>query len=301
MYYTLFIGRKYSRQVIMPTCIRLLPLLMASSLILSCDNSTSGNMSDDDDVPQTIGEWSLVWHDEFDGDRLDTSKWSPQVGDGCDIGLCGWGNNELQAYTTANATVDNGLLVLTAREESVAGRDYSSARIRTLGKGDWKYGRFEVRARLPVGQGMWPAIWMLPSDAVYGGWAASGEIDIVEARGQNPSTVLGTLHYGATFPNNQSSGASFSLASGTFTDSFHTFVLEWTEGRMVWYVDGSPYQVQTEWSTTAAAFPAPFDQQFHMLLNVAVGGNFVGDPDASTKFPQSMEVDYVRVYQKGGS
>jgi beta-glucanase (GH16 family) len=275
-------------------------LLLGISLSYSCDSST-GDEGQDDDVPTRIGDWSLVWNDEFDGDRLDTSKWGYQVGDGCEIRLCGWGNNELQAYTTSNATVGNGLLVITAREESVAGRDYTSARLRTLDKGDWKYGRFEIRARLPAGQGLWPAIWLLPSEALYGGWAASGEIDIVEARGQSPTTVLGTLHYGGSFPNNQSSGNAFTLPSGTFTDDFHTFVLEWTEGRMVWYVDDTPYQVQTEWNTTAAAFPAPFDQEFYLLLNVAVGGNFVGAPDASTVFPQSMEVDYVRVYQKEGS
>ncbi len=274
-----------------------LALLLSVSLSLGCDSSSNGE-DVDDDVPQRIGDWSLVWNDEFDGDRLDGGKWSYQLGDGCDIGLCGWGNNELQTYTTANATVSNGLLVITAKEESAAGRDYTSARIRTLDNGDWKYGRFEIRARLPAGQGLWPAIWLLPSESVYGGWAASGEIDIMEARGQSPSTVLGTLHYGATFPNNQSSGDAFTLPSGTFTDTFHTFVLEWTEGRMVWLVDDTPYQVQTEWSTTAAAFPAPFDQDFHMLLNVAVGGNFVGSPNGSTVFPQTMEIDYVRVYQK---
>ncbi len=273
-----------------------LVMLVFVSVTVGCDNS-SNTEEPDDGVPRQIGDWSLVWNDEFDGDRLNSEKWTPQVGDGCP-GLCGWGNNERQTYTTSNVSVQSGHLKITAREESVAGRDYTSARLRTLDKGDWKYGRFEVRAKLPVGQGMWPAIWMLPSVGVYGGWAASGEIDIMEARGQVPSTVLGTLHYGGSFPNNQSSGAPFTLSSGTFSEAFHTFVLEWTEGRMVWYVDGSPYQVQTEWNSVAAAFPAPFDQEFHLLLNVAVGGNFVGDPDASTVFPQSMEVDYVRVYQK---
>ena len=283
----------------MPKSVMRLAVLLGFSLILGCDSSSTDE-GEDGDVPTRIGDWTLAWNDEFDGDRLDTSKWSFQVGNGCDIGLCGWGNNELQTYTTSNATVGSGLLSITAREQSVAGSDYTSARIRTIEKGDWKYGRFEVRARLPEGQGLWPAIWLLPSDAVYGGWAASGEIDIMEARGQSRSTVHGTLHYGASFPNNQSSGDAYTLPSGTFTDDFHTFVLEWTEGRMVWYVDDTPYQVQTEWSTTAAAFPAPFDQEFYLLLNVAVGGNFVGAPDASTIFPQEMEVDYVRVYQKTG-
>ena len=279
-------------------CKRLVTLLLLA-ILPGCDSeSTDGPAVDD--VPQTIGDWSLVWNDEFNGDRLDTGKWSAQVGDGCDIGLCGWGNNELQSYTTSGARVEGGLLIITAREESAGGRDYTSARIRTKDKGDWKYGRFEVRAKLPEGQGMWPAIWMLPTDGTYGGWAASGEIDIMEARGQSRSTVLGTLHYGGTFPNNQSSGAAFTLPVGTFTDTFHTFVLEWSEGRILWYVDDTPYQVQTEWNSVGGPFPAPFDQRFHILLNVAVGGDFVGSPDESTPFPQTMEVDYVRVYQKAG-
>jgi beta-glucanase (GH16 family) len=272
-------------------------LILIVSFSAACDNSSAVKNYDDDGVPQTIGDWQLVWNDEFDGDRVDTGKWSFQVGDGCP-GLCGWGNNELQSYTTSNATIEGGKLVITAKRESVGGTDYTSARVRTADKGDWKYGRFEIRAKLPPGQGFWPAIWLLPTDGTYGGWAASGEIDIMEARGQAPRTVLGTLHYGDTFPSNQSSGGAYSLPSGFFTDSFHTFVLEWSEGRMLWYVDDVPYQVQTEWNTVSAPFPAPFDQRFHLLLNVAVGGNFVGAPDGTTTFPQAMEVEYVRVYQK---
>lgn len=273
-------------------------LVLIVSFSAACDNSTAVKDDDDDGVPQTIGDWQLVWNDEFEGDRVDTGKWSFQVGDGCDIGLCGWGNNELQSYTTSNATVEGGKLVITAKRESIGGKDYTSTRMRTVNKGDWKYGRFEIRAKLPPGQGFWPAIWLLPTDRTYGGWAASGEIDIVEARGQTPRTVLGTLHYGNTSPNNQSSGGAYSLPSGFFTDSFHTFVLEWSEGRMLWYVDDVFYQVQTEWNTVSAPFPAPFDQRFHLLLNVAVGGDFVGAPDGTTTFPQAMEVEYVRVYQK---
>jgi len=276
----------------------MLTILLVVAFLSACDHSSQTDEPNGDGVPPTIGDWSLVWNDEFDGDRLNSGKWTAQLGDGCDIGLCGWGNNELQSYTAANASVTDGKLVITARKEASGGREYTSARLRTMGKGDWTYGRFEIRAKLPAGQGLWPAIWMFSTDAVYGGWAASGEIDIVEARGQNPTEVLGTIHYGGSWPNNQSSGDSYSLTSGTFTSSFHTFVLEWTEGQMVWFVDGTPYQTQTEWNTTSAAYPAPFDRRFHLLLNVAVGGNFPGAPDASTAFPQSMEVDYVRVYQK---
>lgn len=253
---------------------------------------------DDSSGPEIDDSWNLVWSDEFDGTSLDLSKWSYQLGDGCDIGLCGWGNNELQWYQEDNVTVGGGLLTIEARAENAGGRNYTAARIRSLNQGDWTYGRVEARARLPQGQGMWPAIWMLPSDDVYGGWAASGEIDIMELVGNEPDVVHGTLHYGGSFPNNTFTGDSYALSSGMFADDFHVFALEWEEGEIRWYVDGNHYQTQTSWSTTAAPFPAPFDQRFHLILNVAVGGNWPGPPDLTTPFPQTMEVDYIRVYQR---
>lgn len=245
--------------------------------------------------------WQLVWQDEFEGDALDTSKWEWVVNGE------GGGNNELQYYTARplNTTVANGRLVLTARQEIFAGPDgeraYTSARIRTRGQGDWCYGRLEIRARLPVGQGIWPAIWMMPTDDVYGSWAASGEIDIMEYLGQNTNEVLGTLHYGGEWPDNVHTGETLRLPEGNFTDDFHVFGIEWEAGEIRWYVDGAHYQTQRSWHTPGAPFPAPFDQRFHLILNVAVGGNLPGDPDESTQFPQSMEVDYVRVYQRNPS
>jgi beta-glucanase (GH16 family) len=167
-----------------------------------------------------------------------------------------------------------------------------------LHRGDWKYGRVEVRAKLPQGKGIWPAIWMLPTGVKYGGWAASGEIDIMELVGHKPNQVLGTLHHGDKWPKNKHTGTSFDLAKGTFADDFHKFAIVWEKGRIRWYVDGKLYQTQTKWSTTAAPFPAPFDQPFHLILNIAVGGRLPGNPDGSTKFPQQMTVDYVRVYQR---
>lgn len=272
-----------------------LPALMAALLTLSCGG-------DDPALPlsdaQTLDGWSLVWQDEFDGGALDAARWEVLTGDGCSQDLCGWGNNELQWYQAANATVDSGRLTITARRESSNGRAYTSARIRTAGKGDWTYGRVDVRARLPIGQGLWPAIWMLPTDEVYGTWAASGEIDIVELVGHEPNRVHGTLHYGGPAPANTFSGSAFTLPSGTFADAFHTFSLEWEEGEIRWYVDGQRYQTQTDWRSTGAAFPAPFDQRFHLVLNVAVGGNWPGNPDATTVFPQSMDIDWVRVYRR---
>ncbi|TFH04613.1 MAG: glycoside hydrolase family 16 protein, partial [Spirochaetales bacterium] len=154
------------------------------------------------------------------------------------------------------------------------------------------------RARLPEGQGIWPAIWMLPTDSEYGGWAASGEIDIMELVGHIPGRVHGTLHFGGEWPNNTSIGDSFKLTGGRrFSEEFHVFTLIWEPGVFRWYVDGEHYQTRKFWRTSGHDFPAPFDRRFHLLLNVAVGGNWPGTPNETTVFPQEMVVDYVRVYQ----
>lgn len=243
-------------------------------------------------------QWRLVWSDEFAGRALDYSKW------GVAFHALGGGNNELQFYTDRpkNVRVEGGHLLIEAHEDNFNGmgtiRKYSSASLRTKHRGDWRYGRFEVRARLPKGAGLWPAIWMLPTDDEYGGWARSGEIDIMEYRGDQPDRVLGTLHYGDAWPKNQHSGDSFTLTDGTFSDDFHVFALEWEDGAMRWFVDGKLYQTQTKWSTTQAPFPAPFDQKFHLILNLAVGGRFSGNPDENTRFPAQMAVDWVRVYSR---
>ncbi|HSR87804.1 MAG TPA: glycoside hydrolase family 16 protein, partial [Pontiella sp.] len=244
----------------------------------------------------TAQNWDLVWSDEFDGPDIDTSKWSHEVN--------GWGggNNELQYYTarTNNSFIENGKLVIQALEETYTGpdgtRDYTSARLRTLNKGDWTYGRFEARMKLPYGQGLWPAFWMLPTDWVYGGWAASGEIDIMEIVGHQPNILHGTIHYHGEWPDNWYSGGSYTLPTGDFSDDFHVFAVEWEYGEIRWYVDGIHYHTETWWDSTSAPYPAPFDERFHILLNVAVGGNWPGSPDGTTVFHQRMEVDYVRVY-----
>ncbi|NNE08865.1 MAG: glycoside hydrolase family 16 protein, partial [Gemmatimonadetes bacterium] len=243
-------------------------------------------------------DYELVWEDEFNGTEVDTSRWEFQTGDGCSIGLCGWGNNELQYYRSQNATVSGGLLTITAREESFGGKDYTSSRLRTKNRGDWTYGRFEMRAKLPIGQGIWPAFWMLSTNEEYGTWAATGEIDIMEYIGSEPDKVFGTLHYGAAFPGNVFSGNDFFLNSGTFNDTFHTFAIEWDPDEIRWYVDGAQYAAQNEWWSTGGPFAAPFDVDFHLLLNLAVGGNLPGPPDGSTVFPQEFVIDYVRVYQR---
>lgn len=255
------------------------------------------NLSVTDSIPAPAG-WELVWYDEFIGNALDLTKWEYEVN------ANGGGNNELQYYTDRpeNLWVSDGFLTIQALKETYTGsggtRNYTSARIRTANKGDWKYGRFEIKAKLPYGQGIWPAIWMLPTDWIYGGWAASGEIDIMELIGHEPNRVYATLHYGGTPPNNRHAGSSISLDSGNFAMDFHVFTLEWHESRMDWYVDGALYYTAMEWNTNGYDFPAPFDQRFHLLLNVAVGGNWPGNPDNTTVFPQHMVVDYVRVFKE---
>lgn len=264
-------------------------LILISVLTATC--AFAGCSSEDepivpkDTIPDLPG-WTLVWNDEFNGESIDHTKWSHEVnGDG-------GGNNELQFYTdlAENSFIENGSLVIQALKKVYQGKSFTSARIRTINKGDWLYGRFDVRAKLPYGQGLWPAIWMLPTDWVYGGWPMSGEIDIMELLGQEPNKVYGTIHYGPAWPNNQHSGGSYTMPSGTFADDYHLFTCEWDSTGMRWFVDGAKYHTELHGQ--------PFDKRFHMILNVAVGGNWPGSPTPSTPFPQRMSVDYVRVYKK---
>jgi beta-glucanase (GH16 family) len=236
---------------------------------------------------------TVVWGDEFNAATLDLAKWSYQLGDGCQEGICGWGNNELQYYKQENITLSNGQLHVTAKRERVQSKSYTSGRIRTINKGDWTYGRFEANIKLPAGQGLWPAFWMLPTDEVYGGWPQSGEIDIMEFVAADPTRVLGTIHYGDPYPNNKNQGANFVLNSGVFPDAFHTFAIEWEPGITRWFVDDILYLTKT--SQDLSPYNWPFDQRFHFLLNVAVGGN-LGGPVDNGIFPKTMDVDYVRVY-----
>ncbi len=250
-------------------------------------------------------EWTLVWADEFEGDALDTEKWSYMIGDGTDYGIPGWGNNELQYYREENVTVSDGMLHITAKQESYGGKGYTSGRIRTIDKGDWKYCRVKFEAKMPKGQGFWAAVWMLPTDLDYGGWAASGELDIMEYIGgaENDNKVHGTLHFGGTWPDNKSKGTFFESTGWPFYKEFNEFVMEWVEGEIRWYVNGELYQTlgAGDWHSSAAPFPAPFDQRFHLLINLAVGGNWPGSPDGTTEFPQELSLYYIRVYEQGGT
>lgn len=241
--------------------------------------------------------WELVWADEFDqpdDSAPDPDKWNHQQGG------AGWGNGELQHYTnsTENSFIQDGMLVIRAKQETLMGRDYTSARVNTQFKGDWTFGRFEIRARLPNTQGIWPAFWLLPSRARYGGGAAGGEIDIMELIGSEPGRAYATLHFGK--PAERSSGF-YDLPDGrAFSDDFHIFALEWEPDEIRWYVDDILFHSENEWFTTGkrdAKYPAPFDQDFYLLINVAVGGHWPGSPDETSAFPQTLLVDYVRVFQ----
>ncbi|HVM50662.1 MAG TPA: family 16 glycosylhydrolase [Candidatus Acidoferrum sp.] len=239
--------------------------------------------------------WQLVWNDEFNGSNIDSTHWTFDIGNGNG----GWGNNELEYYTSraTNAYVGNGLLHIVAQKESYQGFNYTSAKLKTQGLFSALYGRFEFRVKLPKGKGYWPALWIMPRDSVYGGWAASGEVDIMENKGRITTNVMGTLHFGGVYPNQaQSDGPSYNFTGGDSVTNFHVYALEWTTNSFAWYVDDTLYETQTSWWTTGGPYPAPFDQPFYLIMNLAVGGTFDGPPNGSTVFPGDMQVDYVRVY-----
>ncbi|MEO0575991.1 MAG: glycoside hydrolase family 16 protein [Pseudomonadota bacterium] len=241
---------------------------------------------------------TMVFNDEFNGTALDADVWFFETGDGTEYGIPGWGNNELQYYLPDSAQLDNGMLKITAREEQVGAFQYTSARLNTRDRFAFRYGRIEARMKLPGGQGLWPAFWLLSQDSPYGSWAATGEIDIMEAVNLNAAggnRVFGTIHYGGEFPANQSTSETYIVPTSA-TDDFHVYAIEWDASEIRWYVDDTLYYSQSAWSSTAAPYPAPFDQNFYIIFNVAVGGNFPGSPDANTVFPVTMEVDWVRVY-----
>jgi beta-glucanase (GH16 family) len=253
-------------------------------------------------VAPVEASWSLAWSDEFNGTTLDTGNWSYDIGTGCPS-LCGWGNNELQYYRSQNVTVSGGSLVITSRAESYGGASFTSGKVHTRSKRTVLYGRVEMRAKIPTGGGMWPAFWMMPQDDVYGGWAASGELDIMESA-NGTTTVGGALHYGGTWPSNTSTSGSYSLGGANFASDFHVYAVEWEPDAIRWYVDGALFMTRTsaQWYTNTAPgnARAPFDQPFYIILNTAVGGNYTGctDPSCVTAtLPQQYLVDYVRVYE----
>ncbi|WP_273021626.1 glycoside hydrolase family 16 protein [Rheinheimera sp.] len=312
--------------------------VMLASTLQGCGGSAETKSNFDDiDVSQPVTDWVMVWNDEFDGTAINSNNWNYE------INCAGGGNNEKQCYTDSadNAFIKDGVLNIVALPAAEgAEKPYTSARLTTQNKADFKFGRFEMRAKLPYGQGSWPAFWMMPTDSVYGGWPRSGEIDIMEAvnlkvvgdDGVAEANVHGTLHYGREWPNNLNTGKAYQLPDGMNpADDFHTYAVEWQEGEIRWYVDGYLFATQRQSKVRynskgeadglsqrgwfAEYFnqssgelevhwdAAPFDQEFFMILNLAVGGNWpenvnnLGVDAAAFADGQRFEIDYVRVYE----
>ncbi|MBK8853783.1 MAG: glycoside hydrolase family 16 protein [Saprospiraceae bacterium] len=262
--------------------------LLLAGLFWGCDT---------DDVQKLENRnWTLTWSDEFEGEKdqaPDPTKWTYDLG----TGQNGWGNNEYQTYTQRpeNVGLDgDGYLVITALNQPFGGANFSSARIKTQGLFTQKYGRFEARIKSPYGPGIWPAFWMLGENINEVSWPQCGEIDIMELRGQAPSTMYGTLH-GPGYSGGNAVSKNYSLTNARFDNDFYLYAVEWDENKIDFFVNNYLYgritkeDVPGEWV---------YDQPFYMILNVAVGGNFVGFPTSQTPFPQQMVIDFVRVYQK---
>ena len=248
---------------------------------------------------ENANELKLVWSDEFDSGTLpDAGKWGYDVGDGCP-NVCGWGNNELQYYTAnreSNARIENGHLIIEAHREPMGGKEYTSARLVSKHKGDWTYGKVVASAKLPKGLGVWPAIWMLPTDWKYGGWPASGEIDIMEHVGYMPDSLFGSIHT-TRFNHVIGTQVTKGVYSTSLSDTFHEYGIEWDADKIDFLFDGVGFQTFQNIKEGPDAWP--FDQSFHILLNMAVGGNWGGRKGVDTSiWPQQLIIDYVRVYQK---
>lgn len=243
--------------------------------------------------PLEYAGYTLIWQDEFNGNDINTDYWSFDIGDGCP-NLCGWGNNELEYYRAENARVAGETLIIEAKKEAFSGSDYTSAKLITRNKFSFQYGRIDIRALLPKGQGMWPALWMLGNSIGTVGWPKCGEIDIMEMIGGSgrENTCYGTLHWD-NMGQHASFGGSTTVSPDDFTEAYHVFSIIWNESKITWYVDNDPYH---EMSITDPEL-SEFQQEFWLIFNVAVGGNWPGNPDGFTVFPQQMKVDYVRVFQ----
>lgn len=275
--------------------LRLSPIALTSLIFVACGRAqplspTGTPVVKTAPVPTVAAgsRWELVWQDNFEGPALNPQNWSAESGAG------GWGNNEWQFYTDRpeNLRLEEGLLIIEARQETYLGSDFTSARIKTQSHHSWAYGRFEARMKIPSDQGIWPAFWMLGSDFPTVGWPASGEIDIMEHIGQ-PQTIYGTVH-GPGYSGGDGVGDSHIISGEPLSETFRTYAIEWKPEEVRWYVDETlfnaitPADVPGEWV---------YDHPFFIILNLAVGGEWPGYPDPSTEFPQHLIVDYVRVFQ----
>ena len=266
-------------------------------VVLQGDAANSGGSVYFDDFNLNLtsasayGDWNIVWSDEFNGTTIDTNTWT------YDLGAGGWGNNELEYYTSraTNAFASGGLLHIVARKEAYGGQSFTSARMKTQGLAAWKYGRFEWRARCPAGTGFWPALWFLGTNITTVSWPGCGEIDVMETSGASLTNVQGSLHSGSD------ETSIYTFPDGGSVASFHTYVLDWSTNAFLFYVDGHLYQKQTSWtSSLGGAYPAPFDKPCFIIMNLAIGGNYVGNPsvaaiNANGGFPGELQVDYLRV------
>jgi beta-glucanase (GH16 family) len=285
-----------------PWCLRRMMPLIVSVLVLGCAASgqTSAGTGPKSAPSSGEGVWRLTWSDDFsgaNGSSPDPSKWILETGGN------GWGNNELEYYTprVQNAHLQNGNLIITAAKEAFTGtdgvtRDYTSARLKTAGKFSQQYGRFEARIKIPQGQGIWPAFWMLGDDIGMVHWPTCGEIDIMENIGKEPAIVHGSMH-GPGYSGSHDLTSSYTLTGGKFADDFHLFAVEWEPNLVRFYLDGNLYETRTPGDLPPGT-KWVYDHPFFLLLNVAVGGDWPGNPDATTAFPQMMMVDYVRAYAR---
>jgi beta-glucanase (GH16 family) len=277
---------------------------------------------------KAVSPWTLVWHDEFEGNEVDRAKWDFDIGNGFfdyknHAWIPGWGNEELQYYTSepGNVFVKDSVLTIRAQKESLHGCGYTSARLKTRRRDGTPlfttlYGRVEFRAKVPWGKGLWPALWMLPIADKYGGWAASGEIDLMEIVGEKPHQVLNSIHFGSVYPKRSLITQVHTLPAGSTVADWHVYAVEWEPGEIRFYVDGLLTATYDHWWSCSKLkagggvepgkaedlnpWPAPFDQPFYLVMNVAVGGNFPGLPNEQTRFPAELVVDYVRVFEKTG-
>jgi beta-glucanase (GH16 family) len=265
-------------------------------------NSYKGIITNDDtkivvsdigySTPITYPNLTLTWSDEFSGSALNLGDWNYETGDGCPN--CGWGNNELEYYSNGdNVYLQTGKLIIEAREELVGGKNFTSSRITTQGKKFFKFGRIDIRAKVPKGQGIWPALWMMPQANTYGTWPKSGEMDIMELKGQEPANVIATVHYG---PGPGSTYITRNKTSATpYSNEFHVYSMVWEQDKIQFLIDDVVFSTINKADLGGNNYP--FNETFFFIFNIAVGGNFLGSPDATTYFPQWMAVDYVRVFQ----
>ena len=273
-----------------------------AGLVYQLDNAGFvAGVESDNTSPISREGYTLVWNDEFSGNSLNTDDWSYEIGDGCPD-LCGWGNSELEYYRSENTTVANGLLTIEAREELFNSKNYTSSRLITEHKQFFKYGRIDIRAKMPQGQGIWPAVWMLGENIDTVGWPRSGEIDIMEmvggdgGDGNNDSTTHGTIHWdsgGCGFDCRAYESGKKSLSNGKLADDFHVYSIDWTSDSITWLLNDVSFHSEQ----ITSADRTEFHEDFFFIFNVAVGGQWPGNPDSSTQFPQQMQVDYIRVFQ----